>query len=161
MTDIHDYHPSDTEQDALVIAFRAAGHRVTNQRMALLAVMRAQGGFLDAEEIHRLTMLTGEDLSLATVYRTLALFKEMRLVEGRIVGSDQDREEYRFRSLRETYTLACKRCGAVVPVEPDIINAFRQEVDATLGVTILGAHSCFIGYCADCTAILAAEESSA
>jgi len=121
--------------------------------------MREQGGFLDAEALHRLASLRGENLSLATVYRTLALFKEMRLVEGRIVGKEQDREEYRFRSLREKYTLTCKRCGAIVPVEPDIVDAFRQEVTASLGVTVLSAHSCFIGYCADCTAALAAEDA--
>ena len=106
-------------------------------------------------------MLYGEDLSLATVYRTLSLFREMGLVEGRNVGGEQEREEYRFRALRETYTLVCKRCGAIVPVEPDIIDVFRQAASSSLGVTILGAHSCFIGYCADCTAILAAEEHNA
>jgi Fe2+ or Zn2+ uptake regulation protein len=83
----------------------------------------------------------------------------MKLVEGRIVGDDQSREEYRFRSLREHYTLTCKRCGKIVPVEPDIVDAFRREA-AALGVTVLGAHSCFIGYCEDCTAALAAEEAA-
>ena len=149
----------DADQEAAIVqAFHESGHRLTSQRQALLSVMREQGGFLDAETLHRITVLRGENLSLATVYRTLALFKSMNLVEGRIVGSDQAREEYRFRSQRETYTLTCKRCGAIVPVEPDIVDAFRREVTNTLGVTILTAHSCFIGYCADCTAALAAEE---
>ena len=146
--------------DEILHAFREAGHRVTSQRLALLNVMREQGGFLDAEALHRLANLRGENISLATVYRALALFKEMRLVEGRIVGKEQDREEYRFRSLREKYTLTCKRCGAIVPVEPDIVDAFRQEVTASLGVTVLSAHSCFIGYCAECTAALAEEEAA-
>ncbi len=159
MTSIDDHH--DSIQDAILAAFHATGHRVTSQRLMLLNALREQGGFLDVEEIYRLAALHGEDLSLATVYRTLALFKEMGLVEGRFVGDEQVREEYRFRALSETYTLVCKRCGAIVPVEPDIIDAFRQEVSASLGVTILGAHSCFIGYCPDCTAILAAEEDRA
>jgi Fur family peroxide stress response transcriptional regulator len=153
----HEPPDSDPEQDAILETFHATGHRVTSQRLTLLHVMREQGSFLDAEELHRIATLHGEDLSLATVYRTLALFKEMGLVEGRIVGGEQDREEYRFRPLSETYTLVCKRCGAIVPVEPDIIDAFREEANLTLGVTILGAQACFIGYCADCTAILAAE----
>lgn len=149
--------PIDPEQDLIRQAFHAAGHRITPQRLTLLNVMRAQGGYLDAETLHHLATRRGENLSLATVYRALALFKAMNLIEGRLVGGEQDREEYRFRSGRESYTLACKRCGAIVPVEPDIIEAFRQEVTATLGVTVLSAHTCFIGYCADCTAILADE----
>jgi Fe2+ or Zn2+ uptake regulation protein len=156
MTSIHEHH--DTIQEAILAAFRATGHRVTSQRLNLLNVLREEGGFLDAEEIYRRAAPDGEDLSLATVYRALALFKEMGLVEGRFVGNEQVREEYRFRALSETYTLVCKRCGAIVPVEPDMIDAFREEVSASMGVTILGAHSCFIGYCPECTAILAAEE---
>lgn len=155
------HHPHDpTGDEAIQRAFRDAGRRVTPQRLALLDVLRAQGGFLDAEALHRLANQRGEHLSLATVYRTLALFKEMQLVEGRLVGGEQDREEYRFRAPRETYTLTCKRCGAIVPVEPDIVDAFREEVTARLGVTVLSAHSCFVGYCAACTAALAAEDDS-
>jgi Fe2+ or Zn2+ uptake regulation protein len=151
----------DEEQDqAILRAFRESGHRVTSQRLTLLNVLREQDGFLDAETLYHVASQHGAALSLATVYRTLALFKDMDLVEGRIVGDEQDREEYRFRSVRETYTLTCKRCGAIVPVEPDIVDAFRRELTTSLGVTILTAHSCFVGYCADCTAALAAEEAS-
>lgn len=151
---------SDREEAAILEAFRRAGHRVTDQRRALLDVLRHQRRYLSAEALHRLANQRGSTLSLATVYRTLALFKEMRLVDGRNVGDEQGREEYRFRSVYERYTLTCKRCGREVPVEPDIVDAFREEVTATLGVTIIAAHSCFTGYCAACTAALAAEEEN-
>lgn len=143
--------------EVIADAFRAAGHRVTNQRLALVSILRERGAFMDAETIHDLATKRGEQISLATVYRTLALFKEMDLIEGRIVGNDQDREEYRFRSSREVYTLACKRCGKIVPVEADIVDTFRRDLAKTLGVTVLSAHSCFIGYCADCTRLMANE----
>jgi Fe2+ or Zn2+ uptake regulation protein len=159
----HRYSPPvrDEEQDqAILRAFRESGHRITSQRLSLLTVLREQDGFLDAETLYHVASQRGAILSLATVYRTLALFKDMDLIEGRIVGGEQDREEYRFRALRETYTLTCKRCGALVPVEPDIVDAFRLDLTTSLGVTILTAHSCFVGYCAACTAELAAEEAS-
>lgn len=149
------------DDKAIHQAFQDAGHRLTSHRLALLNVLRHQGGFLDAEALHELANLRGANLSLATVYRTLALFKELNLVEGRIVGEDQVREEYRFRSQQQHYTLTCKRCGAIVPVESDIVDAFRREVTASLGVTVLSAHSCFIGYCAACTAALAQEDPPA
>jgi Fe2+ or Zn2+ uptake regulation protein len=149
--------PDNPITDPILLAFREAGHRLTNQRIALLNVLRAQKLFLDAETLHELANMDGADLSLATVYRTLSLFKEMGLVEGRIVGEDQNREEYRFRAEREFYTLVCKRCGKIVPVEPDVVDQFRRELAETLGVTVLTAHSCFIGYCAECTAAVAAE----
>jgi Fur family peroxide stress response transcriptional regulator len=144
------------EEENIRAAFQDAGLRITPQRLALLRVMREQGGFQDAEGWHRLAHLRGADLSLATVYRTLALFKALNLVEGRIVETDQEREEYRYRARQESYTLTCKRCGAIVPVEPDIVEVFRAEVTRRLGVTVITAHSCFVGYCAACTAALAA-----
>lgn len=156
-------HVSDTGSagdDAILLAFRAAGHRVTSQRLALLDVLRETDGFMDVEMIHRLANERGADLSLATVYRTLTLFKEMNLVEGRQVGDDQDRVEWRFRSLRQHYTLTCRSCGKIVPVEPDLVEVFRREVRKKLGVVVLSAHSCFIGYCEVCTAALAAEDAA-
>jgi Fur family transcriptional regulator, ferric uptake regulator len=144
--------------EGLAEIFRAAGHRVTSQRIALAEILRERGAFMDAETIHALAAARGEQISLATVYRTLTLFKEIGLIEGRIVGEDQNREEYRFRSSREVYTLACKRCGKIVPVEPELVEAFRRDLTQMLGVTVLSAHSCFIGYCADCTRIMANEE---
>lgn len=157
---VHLSETGSAGDDAIRLAFRAAGHRITNQRLALLDVLRENEGFMDVETIHILANQRGADLSLATVYRTLALFKEMNLAEGRQVGDNQDRVEWRFRSLRQHYTLTCRRCGKIVPVEPDLVELFRREVRKKLGVVVLSAHSCFIGYCEDCTAALAAEESS-
>ena len=76
------------DDKAIHQAFQDAGHRLTSHRLALLNVLRHQGGFLDAEALHELANLRGANLSLATVYRTLALFKELNLVEGRIVAGD-------------------------------------------------------------------------
>ncbi|MBN1201695.1 MAG: transcriptional repressor [Anaerolineae bacterium] len=155
----HDQTAHGTGDQDIARIFHEAGYRMTGQRLALLAVLRDQNRFLDAETIYTLVRQQGVKLSLATVYRTLALLKQMNLAEGRLVGEGRDREEYRFRSPREQYTLTCKRCGKIVPVEPDIVNAFREEVTGRLNVTVLTAHACFIGYCAGCTAALAAEEN--
>lgn len=156
---VHASETSSAGDDAILLAFRAAGHRITSQRLALLDVLRENEGFLDVEMIYHLANERGAD-RLATVYRTLTLFKEMNLVEGRQVGDEQERVEWRFRSLRQHYTLTCHRCGKIVPVEPDLVELFRREVKKKLGVVVLSAHSCFIGYCDDCTAALAAEEEA-
>ena len=152
--------PEIPEDDPVLEVFRSAGHRVTGQRLTLLGILRAQRRFLDAEAIFHLAQALESNLSLATVYRTLSLFKEMGLIEGRIVGSEQDREEYSYRGPDAQYLLTCKRCGKVIAVGSDIVDEFRAEVATNLGITVLGAHSCFVGYCADCTEALAAEEAA-
>jgi len=149
--------PGENLDAHIARTFAEAGHRLTSQRRLLIELLQAQGGFLDAEELLRLARLRGETLSLATVYRTLALFKQLGLVEGRIVG-EGSREQYRLRSQRQQYSLICRRCGTIVSVEPDIVDDFRQQVTEELHVTVLTAHTCFVGYCAACSAVLAASE---
>jgi Fe2+ or Zn2+ uptake regulation protein len=144
--------------EAVRQVFRAAGLRVTRQRLTLLRLLREAGGFLSAEQLYTRAQSDGERLSLATVYRALALFKQLGLAEGRVVG-EQDREEFRYRFQREQYTLTCKRCGAVVAVASDIVDEFRRELHAQLGVTGLTAHTCFVGYCARCLEKMAAEST--
>ncbi len=151
--------PENDPDDAVRQVFRAAGLRVTPQRLALLHLLREASGFLSAEQLYTLTQKSGERLSLATVYRALALFKQLGLVEGRVVG-EQDREEFRYRFHSEQYTLTCKRCGAVVTVSSEIVEEFRRELHARLGVTVLSAHTCFVGYCARCLDEMAAQDET-
>ena len=145
-------------EETLRQVFRAAGLRITRQRLALLRLLQEAGGFLSAEQLYTLAQRAGERLSLATVYRALALFKQLGLIEGRVVG-EQDREEFRYRFHREQYTLTCKRCGAVVAVESEIVDEFRRDLHARMGVTVLSAHTCFVGYCARCLEEMAAEDA--
>ena len=148
--------PESDPDEAVRQVFRRAGLRVTRQRLTLLRLLREAGGFLSAEQLYTLAQRDGERLSLATVYRALALFKQLGLAEGRVVG-EQDREEFRYRFQREQYTLTCKRCGAVVAVESEIVDEFRRELHARMGVTVLTAHTCFVGYCARCLEEMAAD----
>ncbi len=149
--------PESDPDEAIRQVFRTAGLRITRQRLTLLRLLREAGGFLSAEQLYTLAQSNGEQLSLATVYRALALFKQLGLAEGRVVG-EQDREEFRYRFQREQYTLTCKRCGAVVAVSSEIVDDFRRELHARLGVTVLSAHTCFVGYCAQCLEEMAAEQ---
>ena len=150
--------PESEPEEALRQVFRAAGLRITRQRLALLRLLQEAGGFLSAEQLYTLAQGAGERLSLATVYRALALFKQLGLIEGRVVG-EQDREAFRYRFHREQYTLTCKRCGAVVAVESEIVDEFRRDLHARMGVTVLSAHTCFVGYCARCLEEMAADDA--
>jgi hypothetical protein len=62
------------------------GRSFTAQRQLLLDLLKKAGGHLSAKELYRGASTKNESVSLATVYRTLQLFKELGLVEERRLG---------------------------------------------------------------------------
>ena len=90
------------------------------------------------------------DLSLATVYRNLALFKR----EGRIVsvGVVQNLERFDANTAPHAH-LVCSHCGAVVDVFQDFFT--QPELDALsqqLCCAVQGARVTFEGLCPQCLA---------
>src|SRR3954465_7319093 len=69
-----------TADDRLSTALRAAGHRVTSQRLVLYRVLGELGRHANAEEIARVSSQRLPGLSLPTVYATLELFESLGLV---------------------------------------------------------------------------------
>ena len=59
------------------------GKRVTGQRRLLLNLIQEAEGHLDADELYRQAKEREPKISLATVYRTLRLFKDLGLIEER------------------------------------------------------------------------------
>src|SRR3954466_9046580 len=65
--------------ERLSTALRAAGHRVTSQRLVLFRVLDEIGRHASAEEIARVSSERLPGLSLPTVYATLELFETLGL----------------------------------------------------------------------------------
>ena len=73
--------PTDSRVTDLEEALRNAGVRMTRQRQALLKVLTEADDHPDASEIHRRTQEIDDSVSLATVYRTLAVLEDKGVVQ--------------------------------------------------------------------------------
>ncbi|MFQ5814515.1 MAG: Fur family transcriptional regulator, partial [Anaerolineae bacterium] len=62
---------------------RAAGKRVTSQRLLVLEIITETDHHLTAEEVYRLAKERDSNISLATVYRNLQVLQELDLIEHR------------------------------------------------------------------------------
>jgi Fur family transcriptional regulator, ferric uptake regulator len=71
---------------------KAGGKRITPQRRLVLRVLFEAGGHLDAREVYERVRQFDARLSLATVYRTLAVLKQMGAV--RELHLDQEHHHY-------------------------------------------------------------------
>src|SRR3954454_20446675 len=101
---------STTTDDKLATALRAAGHRVTSQRLVLYRVLGELGRHANAEEIARVSSERLPGLSLPTVYAPLELCEALALV-ARVDGIGPATLFSPRTEPRDLF--ACRRCGSV------------------------------------------------
>jgi len=124
------------------------GHPLTNQRRLLLELLRDAEGHVDAKELYRRASARDESISLATVYRTLNLFRELGLVDEMKLG--KIRCYYEIRQSPGHQHLVCQGCGKIIefqnPHLQKLIEAIRQEY----GFKVTRAELYLEGYCPGC-----------
>ena len=127
------------------------GMRLTGQRKLILQVLEEAGRHLDAATVFERAHRRDERVSLATVYRTLLLLKEMGIVDQHFTSREHDREVYEPVGAEEHYHFSCLKCGRVVEFQSALIDRARKQIARELGINILHACACFEGYCASCS----------
>ena len=136
--------PAERLQDAL----RASGRRLTPQRRLILQVLAESMGHLDADALYERVKTRDPDVSLATVYRTLAVLQEVGLVKEYSLG--QDHGHYETVRDEPHYHFACLRCGKVIESDTPLVAQVEQELCEREGVRIISTHLHVSGYCACC-----------
>jgi Fe2+ or Zn2+ uptake regulation protein len=134
--------------DGLREVFQEAGRRLTSQRRLVLDVVKRSDEHLEADAIHDRAKRRAPGLSLATVYRTLALLKEMGLVEEHRLG--EGHSHYEAVQEEPHYHFTCRRCGKVIEFDTPLVAEIRRELCDREGVQVTQSHLYFIGYCPDC-----------
>jgi Fe2+ or Zn2+ uptake regulation protein len=124
------------------------GKKHTRQRKLVLEILEESQEHLDAEAIYGLAKARDPNISLATVYRTLALLKETGLVQEHRLGEDHGH----FETTQPTphYHFTCTKCGKVIEFEaPQVMEAARKLCKSKdLQVTDIHLH--LSGICGDC-----------
>lgn len=109
--------------------------KMTEQRRTMFRAALEKRGHFTAEELYRKLGRAGETVSMATVYRGLALLEEADLLEGHDFADGLRRYE---RALdREHHDhMICLDCRAVVEFTNPEIERLQQEVVASEGFTM-------------------------
>jgi Fe2+ or Zn2+ uptake regulation protein len=125
-----------------------SGRPVTAQRQLLLSLLRKAGGHITAKELYKRASRKNESISLATVYRTLQLFKELGLVEERRLG--QVYCYYEVKGPTDHQHLVCRSCGEVMDFESPLINTLVEELKQEHGFSLTRIEVYMEGYCQRC-----------
>ncbi len=129
-------------------AIQSKGCRLTRQRKQVLEILEQSREHLDAEAIHDQVKAHGAHISLATVYRTLALLKEAGLVQENRLGEDHGH----FETIQPIphYHFTCTQCGKVVEFEaPQVLEAAHKLCESK-GLQVTDIHLNFSGICGEC-----------
>ena len=122
--------------------------RMTRQRKLILRVLQEHEGHLDAEEIFLRAHQQGINISLATVYRTLAYLKEAGLISEHSLG--QDHSHYEAVTETAHYHFTCLSCGKVIEFSDPQVDAITKRLVRIYGLKVRNVHFLIEGYCRQC-----------
>jgi Fe2+ or Zn2+ uptake regulation protein len=129
-------------------ALRGQGMRLTSQRALLLDLIENNIGHLDTHELWQLAKQRDANISLATTYRAVALFRDLGLIDE--VHLAEDHHHYEARSASEHQHLICLGCGSIVEFTHPLVSRLITAVGSAHGYRIAGVTVDLTGYCPAC-----------
>ena len=138
----------ETRLEELVTKLRERDHRLTPQRMAVLKTLAVSAGHPSVEQIYERIKPDFPMTSLATVYKTVTLLKEMDEVLELGFGDGSNR--YDGNKPYPHPHLVCTQCGAIENLEVDALSDIPQQVAQDTGYRIVSHRLDFFGVCPRC-----------
>jgi Fe2+ or Zn2+ uptake regulation protein len=127
---------------------KVEGYVLTPRRQLILDSIRKSSKPLDARELYRLVSKKDKSVSLATVYRSLGLFKKLGLIDEHRFGKSCWCYEVK-KSLEQQHVI-CKCCGKIIEFESPLILEMIKNLQADKGFTIDRVEVCVQGTCGEC-----------
>ncbi len=132
----------------MVARLRECGHRVTPQRLAILKILARSEGHPSVEEVYAIVAKDFPTTSLATVYKTVTLLKQL----GEVLELEfsQDSNRYDGNKPYPHPHVLCIKCRRIVDPDLAILGNMTSEVSQQTGFQILNHRLDFYGVCPDC-----------
>lgn len=130
--------------------FHQVGLRLTPQRALIFKVINASDDHLDAEAIWELTKRRDQSINLATVYRTLNVFRDMGLIDQRFFSRDHSRVLFEGSQKPAHFHFTCCHCGNVSEFRADEIETLRSNLEVMKGWNISQVFFHAEGECSNC-----------
>ena len=126
---------------------RERGYRLTPQRLMIFSAIHSSDHHISAEEVHAQIRDEYPQVNISTVYRTLELLKELKLVTETDLGGI-----FRYHSAEkgQHHHLACRKCGqvfeldnaALLTLEDTLLRNYKFKADLS--------HLAIFGRCREC-----------
>jgi Fur family peroxide stress response transcriptional regulator len=134
--------------DEMITRLKERGHRLTPQRMAVLKILAADEGHPSVEQIYERVEVDFPMTSLATVYKTVTLLKEMGEVLE--LGFSDGSNRYDGNKPYPHPHLICTQCKNIVDPQVVTLSELPQKVAQSTGYRIVSQRLDFFGICPQC-----------
>ncbi len=137
-----------TRFDKMLEALKKHDSRLTPQRMAVLKILATSDGHPSVEKIYEQVKRRFPTTSLATVYKTLTLLKELNEVLE--LGFPEGGNRYDGHRPYPHPHLICTKCKKIIDPDLESLEGVTQELVADTGFQITSHRLDFFGLCPDC-----------
>ncbi|WP_133579605.1 Fur family transcriptional regulator [Aureibacillus halotolerans] len=127
-------------------------YKLTPQREATVRVLlENEEDHLSAEDVYLLVKEKAPEIGLATVYRTLELLTELKVVDKINFGDGVSRFDLRKEGAAHFHHhLVCIECGKVEEIEDDLLEDVEKIVERDFTFKIMDHRLTFHGICRNC-----------
>jgi Fur family transcriptional regulator, peroxide stress response regulator len=133
--------------DEMIAALKERDFRLTPQRVELVRLIAASKGHPSAAQLYASIKHRFPTMSQATVYKTLALLKEM----NQVLEIDLRDDSHYDGNLPFPHPhLVCTRCNRIVDGSLELNLATIKKMERASGYQIIRPQLTFYGLCPDC-----------
>jgi Fur family peroxide stress response transcriptional regulator len=133
--------------DELITLLKERDFRLTPQRVELVRLIAASEGHPSAAQLYAKIKGRFPTMSPATVYKTLALLKDM----GQVLEINlRDDSHYDGNRPGPHPHLICTQCNQIVDGDLELDHAAIRKLEETSGYQIVRSQFTFYGLCPDC-----------
>jgi Fur family ferric uptake transcriptional regulator len=118
----------------------------TTQRKKIIEIFLSSAQHIDAEELHAQVRKKGHNIGLATIYRTLNLLKDAKLVEQRDFVEGRAVFEAHSPSSHHDH-LICQDCDYILEFENNEIEELQKQVAIKHGFELKSHRLDLFGKC--------------
>jgi Fur family peroxide stress response transcriptional regulator len=134
--------------DEMIETLKRRHFRITPQRIAVLKILRQTDTHPSIEDIYRKVRKDFPMTSLATVYKTVSLLKDLGMVLE--LGFTEGGNRYDGARPYPHPHLVCTKCKKIVDPDLESLHGLERELVSETGFQITSHRLDFFGTCPEC-----------
>ncbi|MBN2156927.1 MAG: transcriptional repressor [Candidatus Lokiarchaeota archaeon] len=138
----------DINDEKLIKLFHSRGFKVTPQRLGICNYVLKSTDHPSAEKIYSNIKKKYKTISRATVYKTIALLKEMGLISELNLNTTPSRYD---PNQNIHVNIICPKCNSISDYESEVVEEFFLNLKSELDNDILGQNLDVYKICETCS----------
>jgi Fur family peroxide stress response transcriptional regulator len=139
---------TESRLEHMLEKLKAEHFRITPQRIAVLRILSQSSGHPSVETIYNEVQRDFPTTSLATVYKTVTLLKELNEVLE--LGFPDGGNRYDGTRPYPHPHLICTKCHSIIDPDLESLEGLTMELSSETGFQITSHRLDFFGICPDC-----------